>query len=504
MVSSPTSTLTQITIPTDGNDFRVEAELLAMVDRVLQDDLPTANDENFYLLYIPPGVNPFRFPEQLKAIPFSLEPKQLQIDMEREMRSIFILNGTEGVMNVSSSVEFTEERYQFELQFPGVTPSLLPKGGSQLDTSEKIREAGRRLFVAANDVRRAIIEESKLAVKKIEDSAIKIGKERLNILLSEILEEVGNYIDYTALSKTATPESFISEQSQNSRVFLRGPKIRDLVAALDEIKRDRLVLEEAARQVQAKVNEFVTDSISILNFEKALETLTNTVEIMGDEFPVLHRIWEKVSLPSDIGYDKRDGHLIGFGKEAIEATGKLKEKLFYSLKDAYEANTELSALFDLNTSAVWDLPPLIDLALEDLDEAGVTLPCRSAQERLQEQEKLSIASILASVTGILELGGFFLTAEPPILLSLAVASAVLGIVSNVQDFLVLRTKDKAYLASLDPQSSFSEEPSYFGFSLNIIFSLLDIKGVKDAMLASKAARYGGEIDDLLRSGGVVN
>ena len=191
------------------------------------------------------------------------------------------------------------------------------------------------------------------------------------------------------------------------------------------------------------------------------------------------------------------GELFGRPGRANAAIATLQRQLFEALQTSYEANVELHQ--DLDTSSVWDLSPLIDLTLEDLEEDGPTVWYRAAQERLKFQESMSVAAILSIVTGVLEMGGAFVAAEPPVLLALAAASAVLSAIDNAQEFFMLRTKDRAHLASLDPQLALSTEPSYFGFYVSIAFSLLDIKGVRDAIHNVRLARYGHELDDAVEA-----
>ena len=74
-------------------------------------------------------------------------------------------------------------------------------------------------------------------------------------------------------------------------------------------------------------------------------------------------------------------------------------------------------------------------------------------------------------------------------------------VDIAQQFFELRLKDRAYMASLDPQLSLSTEPSYFGFYVSIALSILDIKGVRDAMRSVRLARFGAETDEVVQAFG---
>ena len=269
--------------------------------------------------------------------------------------------------------------------------------------------------------------------------------------------------------------------------------MRDLVAAIAELERDRRAVEQTTAQLIGTRGD---GNQARLDFEHATQSLATTVEIVCDEHPLLYRVWETVSLPGDVYFGAR-GELFGRPGRANAAIATLQRQLFEALQTSYEANVELHQ--DLDTSSVWDLSPLIDLTLEDLEEDGPTVWYRAAQERLKFQESMSVAAILSIVTGVLEMGGAFVAAEPPVLLALAAASAVLSAIDNAQEFFMLRTKDRAHLASLDPQLALSTEPSYFGFYVSIAFSLLDIKGVRDAIHNVRLARYGHELDDAVEA-----
>jgi len=334
-------------------------------------------------------------------------------------------------------------------------------------------------------------KQAKKAVAEIEKNAVLVGKKHLNEVCPQIIKETQRYIKFTVLGDQ-TPEDFLLRHDQTSHAILSGPDMKNLFLALQEIDRDREALERAAGTLNSTRGSGVSHAGD--DFEKAAMVLDRTRSVLADEFPILHRIWDKAYLTPDVYFDENKKHPKYRTKEGADAVWKLRSLIFHTLKDSYRANLSLQKTLD--QKSIWDLSPLIDTTLEEMKHSDLTIHYRAAQERLEEQEKMSIAATLALVTSVLEAAGSVLSAEPPILLGLAATSAVLSVIDNVYEFLKLRTSDQAYLASLDPRLSLSTEPSYLGFYVSVAFSMLDIKGVKDAVRKLSLARYGDDFTQL--------
>lgn len=487
----PIPELVQLTIPDDSDEVRVDAALDAMVDKVLDDTAGPAPpqdppEQQLYVQYAPLGVSRYAKPDDMITILLTLDPERVAAQAMREARSLYLVEGSLGLQRFFTELTVTVQRY-FAEGVNGARPTTLPNASS-FGTVAKVTEAGSRLYQAHSDAVEALTAEAVKAVTAIGERAVKMGRTRLEEVRGTIVDEVASYFDFGALGH-ASAESFLVRETQPSRAFLRGPGMRDLVAAINEVDRDRSAVEQASAAVAASPPQYLNAQF---DFEDATKALMSTLEVRCDDHPVLYRIWDQVRLSPDTYFDAR-GQLLGRPGKGNVSVSALQRQLFQALSAAHHANVGLSA--DLAPGNVWELSPLIDAALEDLDQAGHTVWYRAAQERLQSEEGMSVASILSMVTGALELGGVFMLAEPPVLLALAVASLVLSLIDATLQFFELRTKDRAYLASLDPQLSWATEPSYVGFYVSIACSLLDLKGVRGALKGVRLADVGREAQE---------
>lgn len=484
----PAPVVVKLTVP-EGSAAAIDAMLArgaaeladSSTDRELA--LSEQPDQVFYLVFVPPEAQYPPRDTEVMPIKLSLDPQLLAADADREVRAIYATLGTAGLAQLDPSLQFTGMVYQRENDSP--RPKPLVPNASSFDTPIKYLNASYLVAGALRNALAAVEKEIATAVKAIGQRAVVVGRSRLLELRETIDAEAVRYVDPTALG-FATAQALVA-QSDFARLALRGPDMPALVAALAEIARDRLALERAAAAVNGGSG---SPAAAHADFETATRTFMATFELACDEHPVLYRLWEKVRLPSNVTFDRRGNLVTSVAGSPLVST--FTRELGELLVTTSRANRALYA--GLTPENVWELEPLIDLTLEELGEFGDTVWAQAARAEVARAAESTLVGTFANVAGIVQMGGVFLAAPPPVLLALAAVGLVLGIAALVEDYLELQLKDRAASASLDPQQALSTEPSHVGFYVSIACSLLDIRGVKDAFRTMRAARFGRELD----------
>jgi hypothetical protein len=163
----------------------------------------------------------------------------------------------------------------------------------------------------------------------------------------------------------------------------------------------------------------------------------------------------------------------------------LKDTVLGTLRTTWTACEELADDLTNDPGSVWRYPPLIAEALRDLQCESPSIEARSAEERMAQESANSVTSTLASVNAAVATGAGLAGAAPHILLALACASAVLGIVDTVEQFFKKLERERVFRATLDPNHALCSEPGYGGLIASLAFALLDLQGVRAALRSSR-------------------
>lgn len=452
---------------------------------------PDDPSQVFYLLFLPPNARISPQDSDLVPVKFALDPQRIAAEAERELRAIYAAHGKAGLDQLDASFMLTRiirTRYEHGLDVTALMPNADSFGTLEfLGAHNVVADALRKAITALE-------EDIAAAVTTVGRHAVKAGQARLLELRETLHTEAARYVTPETL-RYATVQGMLAG-SHYVRVAFRGPDMPGLVAALKEVERDRLALERAA----AAVNKSSGDRFTALqDFETATRILMGTVELACDEHPVLHRLWNDVRLPGNTHFDRR-GNLLTT-PEGNERVSDFLLDLGSLLTSTSEANRTL--LTDLTPENVWELEALIDMTLDELDQLGETVWAQAARAEIAKAAGETATGRLADIAGIIQLGGVFLAASPPVLLVLSVAALLLGLAAVTEQYLDLKLKDRAASASLDPRQALSTEPSYVGFYIAVALSILDIPGVTDAARALRAARYGRDVNAAAEAFGAV-
>ena len=190
---APLPALIELSVPDDGNQRQVDAALHTMVERISNEESeeePATPDPDqiFYLLYVPEGAYPpVSGMDLLIPIPFSLDPEVLDGEMERYVRSSYVVEGTDGLFRLDFALQFSIKRYEYE-GVQHLTPNVLPNSSS-FDTLAKVNDAARKMREAQGLHWRVLRGEAAKAVMKVGERAVALGRDRLERVRTTILDE---------------------------------------------------------------------------------------------------------------------------------------------------------------------------------------------------------------------------------------------------------------------------------------------------------------------------
>ena len=203
----------------------------------------------------------------------------------------------------------------------------------------------------------------------------------------------------------------------------------------------------------------------------ATEDLALAVSVYGRRLPVLFRVWNMPDLPH--------------GEQGLEWIDALVSA---ALNEAWVANAALVKAIEKDPSVVWRYPPAVQAALDQLGFTCPSVEYQAAQEEIARvQAKMSFLSQLGMVVGALDVMVGLAGAVPWVGAVLAIMGLVVGGADLVEEYLKEAEKEAAFKAVLDPSRALAAEPDYSGLLLGVVFSLLDVKGVRDALRATKFA-----------------
>jgi hypothetical protein len=187
-------------------------------------------------------------------------------------------------------------------------------------------------------------------------------------------------------------------------------------------------------------------------------------------------------------------------REGGTAIRQIKHAIWNTVRRAAKSNQDFSAALSGNPESVWRYPPLIERALGQMGWQDPSVQFRAAQDRLTDTSGMSLLSTLNLINAAMSTAAWITSAAPPVSLALAVTGAVLGLADTVQDYLNRVEQEDAFNAVLDPSKSVGSQPGYLGIVVAIGFAILDLKGVKDAL---GATRILGQADSAIHAVALV-
>jgi hypothetical protein len=365
---------------------------------------------------------------------------------------------------------------------------------------EDVSTAARAVTDACTKAVRVLDSRIDAAVKQIPRVAETLAVGRMKIAREEIEAERAKYLDLSSFG----------EVGRNVHRLLSGPGTHDLLAALRDVHRVRRRLEDASATYNARSRDVgrsipqasplpqrpvtLSDLVraeypdAASELVAATEALAMAMAVYGRRFPILFRIWNGPEIPTDVQPRPRGG----LDSDTWEGKYWIKflfNQIWWTLEEAQKANGEIVAKLESDPELVWKYPPAISAALEKLGFGYPSVEARVAQDKVttalgRTPPWAKVCMVANAVEGV----AWVTMAAPPTLIALACISLVVGVISTVEQFLEESRKEAAFKAVLDPGKALSGEPDYSGVLVGVLFSLLALKGVRDAMSVAKAAR----------------
>jgi hypothetical protein len=511
-----------------GSEEQARAAIQPELERIARDlerDEPAAaGTARAYTVYLLPSGeewNPATLADDIIPIQFPWDDDTLlALTMRREMDDLYATGGMAAAERLLGSANYSD-RMHCSVDWSAQTPDegIYPNASRFADWQEA-RRAGNLVAVACGEALRDLRRRVRTAVAEVQARAAAIGLDRLRVARSEVEAEAARYLDTGDAGGRASGRRIVEGDGPAVWALLRGPDVAALVAALRAIEPRRAALEAVADDYGEKERDIVRNragEVSSLGgprfasstgapvspqemdyrypgatgaLEDASTALALAVLVQCRAHPVLCRTWREHRLPPGIDAiaTPRGPQVVGTTLAAAEAVARLRDGLLATFRTTWTANAALADLLRDDAATVWHYPPLIQAALDALGHDDRSLHAQAARERLAEEDAMSVAGVLGMVNGALMVGASIAGAAPPVELALAAASLLLGAIDTVQQYLKTREQDRAYRATLDPSKALASEPDYLGLVVGVAFTLLDVKGVRDAVRVGLAAR----------------
>jgi len=426
------------------------------------------------------------------------DPALLAEIMRREVEHLYTVSGENGAWNLLKDIDYSHNVRALggstnpESPFRNLVPFASP---------EEAQEAARKTNVACVDAIRVVLAQGRKSLTRTQASAAALADASLGAALSEIHTEAPRYLDLAGQPQRATADKILSEDALDAQARLKGPDLAKLIGALRRIHERRRAVSEATAEHQDAVQQVRRDQVSsarpaatAVNVTAAAEDLALSLLVETETFPILHRIWEMPDLPSSVIVlpDAEDGEPwlttvpiagsrgVGPSRSGAEVVASLTQAIWTTLRGSARANESFTEALADHPDRVWRYPPLIARAMEQLEVRDPSVEFRAAQDRVVDESGMSLLAMLNLANAGLSTAAWLTSAAPPVSLALAVTSAVLGLASTVEDYLKRVEQEAASYSVLDPSKSVGSPPGYLGIVVALAFSLLDIKGVKDA------------------------
>jgi hypothetical protein len=460
-----------------------------------------------YLLPASDDYDPRTLREDLIPIHFPWsDPARLADCMRREVDYLYTVSGESGPLRLDASIIHTLGAFLFD---QGTDPDFPWRNLVPFASREQAREAARLTGEACEDAISDVLKRARATLPTTQQAAAALADANLTAARSEIYTEAARYLDISG-PRRATAQDILTRDADEALVLLKGPGVAALAGALRRIHERRRALEvavgihEAARDAAAVGPAggatAAMAATTAADVEAAAHDLTLTVTVEAAAFPILHRIWQAHDLPEAvIAAPGQDGDATlttarraswKAQNAAGTAIAELKHAIWHTLRRSWQANGSFAAALSGDPERVWRYAPLIANTLEQLDITDPSVAFRAAQDRLVDEAGMSLIATLNLVSAALSTAAWLTAAAPPVALVLAVTGAILGLADTVQDYLKRVEQNEAFNAVLDPSKAVAAPTGYLGIVVAVAFTVLDIKGVKDAFTVARLGRAG--------------
>jgi hypothetical protein len=515
-----------------GSDEKADQEAALELERITREQeyrvaskpAVQAEPRLFTVYLLPSDYSPQTRQEALLPLDFPFElADNLDEKMSEDLRDIYALEGESRSDFLGTSISLSYEIYSNRLGAPlyrsGLPDFRYFQNTTLFKDRDDLTQAGRAVLDAFRVANAALKKDIQKCREIIEEKAKAVALERLQNARSEILTETMRYLRFPQQPQIAAKD-LLELDIKPSAVVLEGPGVAPLVGGLRQIQERGRALKSASElfeQERSRASdqfwlEGLTTFQNVLGdlsdedmerkfpgshsaVDEATSDLALSLSVQCRDYPILHRVWGSPDLSGDvqaIPSPRGEGTLIAQTASAGRAINELKENIWNSLRGAWRSNNDLEDELLSSGSHVWRYPPIIQETLETLGFDDPSLEFQAAQERMSEEEDMSVAGVLGAITGAIEMGAPLLAgpAAPEVMAALAIAGLALGTIDLIQDFLGLQSQSNAFKAVLDPSRALASEPGYTGFIVGVAFTLLGVKDVRNAL---RSARYAGEL-----------
>ncbi len=514
-------------VASSGDEARADESVTSKLERMAKEQHDQSNSQSakdlpreFTVYLLPNNYSPRTSREELLPVNFPFEmPTELAAKMGEDVRALYALEGgTRLVLFEYSIVSASDFYINGRFSDFGMPDFRFFKNATTFKDKDEVVRAARVVVDAFRKADEHLQAQIKNAITLIEAKAKSIAMVRLQDARNEILAEATRYLRYPRQPNIA-PKDLLEQDIKQSEVLMKVPGIAPLLGALRRIQERSRPLAVASQAFEEKrtaatdqfwleglltlrniIGEFSDEEMERLHpgshddVDQAASDLALSLSVECRDFPILHRVWSSPILPSEIRVASLRGEatLMAASGPARRAINQLKENIWQALRKAWEANKDITERLQSDASLVWRYPPVIQEALNVLSFDDPSVEFRAAQERMEKEEDMSVAGMLATITGAMEIGAPLWAgpAAPEAMAALAVAGLALGAIDLAAEHLRLGDQGAAFNAVLDPSRSLASEPGYTGFVVGIAFTLLGIKGARDAM---RTARFAGEL-----------
>jgi hypothetical protein len=491
----------------DGDDARARADAVAEWERVAarleQTTQQSVVDKVFTAHLLPDDARlPAAYsPEALRAaliqVQFPWDSADLLAQVaRREIEHLFSTGGEDAARSLITAIDHSVLVRRLDA---GATPDLPFANAIPFVSPQQEVEAARRCREACQVELRRVQAIAAKTVATIQESAAALADASLGAALSEVYAEAARYLDIRGLGRRATATDVVESDVPLSRVVLEGPDIAPMIGALRSIHARRRTLaqltDELATVRAQPMSSSRTAELSI-EVTDASDDLTLAVLVEAGRFPILHRLWRGPDVPSAVTVlPAREKSAEGVATTADDAPGvraaaewlaSLKQRIWTSVRDTAANNRAFTSSLSGTPEHVWRYPPLISRALEQRAVRDPSIQFRAAEDRLTA-EKSTLLQTLNLVSAGIQMAAWLTSPEPPVALVLAVVGGGLGLAQTAEDFLTKLEADEAFHSVFDPGKAVASEPGYLGIVVAVAFSVLDLKGVRDAYRAVAAA-----------------
>ena len=456
-------------------------------------------------------------PHAPQLVNFPLDPDALALKMNTELQDLYAIHGSSAIDDLASSIQEASQIHQMNLT---ADPPVLFTNPTKFTSLGEILNATTQVLRAHQVAWKALSERIASVEKTVQATAADLAQQRLTQAANEIIAETARYIEGMNHLNTSQVAAALQSKNPASQTVLNASGVAPLIGALRKIATRAAALAAASGALADKVGVVKEQYLLSQDWVDGIEpTFALTPEQTKQMFPaesgkvedaarelemeigaqcralpLLYRIWKDNNIPDSVTFaplPTGEIRVVASTAAGGQALTRLVSSIHNTLVESYAANLSFAADLRNDTSLVWRYPPLIDAALSQLQYLDPSVEFQAAQERLASESGTDVATSLSMAAGAVEGAATLLAAAPEVLLVLAAITLVADVVSSVVDFRKNLQAERAFHSVLDPSRAPASDPSYIGVVINIVATLLDVKGFADAARTAQYARRAG-------------